>query len=254
MKDKVLTTQQAMRYSRQILLSGFDLEKQEVLINSKVLVIGMGGLGCAAAQYLVAAGIGNITIVDDDTVESTNLQRQILHFENSIGVKKVDSAKGTLNQINSDSEVTTIDRRLKNKELIDMVTKHDIVLDCCDNLETRNSLNNVCYTVNKPLISGAAIRMEGQIFCVVPALKSACYQCISHFFGEQNLSCVESGVMSPLVGIVGATQASEAIKILTQYGTIPINKLQVFDGMLSSWDSFTVKPLANCPTCSGVGS
>jgi molybdopterin/thiamine biosynthesis adenylyltransferase len=254
MKDKVLTTQQAMRYSRQILLSGFDLEKQEVLINSKVLVIGMGGLGCAAAQYLVAAGIGNITIVDDDTVESTNLQRQILHFENSIGVKKVDSAKGTLNQINSDSEVTTIDRRLKNKELTDIVTKHDIVLDCCDNLETRNGLNDVCYTLNKPLVSGAAIRMEGQVFCVVPALRSACYQCISHFFGEQNLSCVESGVMSPVVGIVGATQANEAIKILTHYGTIPINKLQVFDGMLSSWDNFTVKPLANCPTCSGVGS
>lgn len=254
MKDKVLTTQQALRYSRQILLSGFDLEKQELLINSKVLIIGMGGLGCAAAQYIAAAGVGYITIVDDDIVETTNLQRQILHFEKSVGTKKVDSAKHTLNQINSYCEVTTIDRRLNTKELDDVISKHDVVLDCCDNLDTRNSLNNACYKAKKPLVSGAAIRMEGQVFCVVPALKSACYQCISHFFGEQNLSCVESGVMSPVVGIVGATQASEAIKILTRYGTIPINKLQVFDAMLSSWDSFTVKPLANCPTCSNTGS
>jgi adenylyltransferase/sulfurtransferase len=253
MKNKVLTTQQALRYSRQILLSGFDLEKQEILINSSVLVIGMGGLGCAATQYLAAAGCGKITIIDDDIVETSNLQRQILHFESKVGTKKVDSAKHTLNQINSYSEITTIDYRLSNKQLSKFVSQHDIVLDCCDNLNTRNNLNEACYEANTPLVSGAAIRMEGQIFCVVPALKSACYQCVSQFFGEQNLSCVESGIMSPIVGIVGATQASEAIKILTHYGTIPINKLQVFDAMLSSWDSFTVKPLPNCPTCSGKG-
>lgn len=239
-----------MRYSRQILLAGFDLEKQELLINSSVLMIGVGGLGCAAAQYLVASGIGKITIVDDDVVETTNLQRQILHFESSIGDKKVDSAARTLRSINHFVEVLTIDKRMTPAELSKAINEHDLVLDCSDNLATRNLLNSLCYQQNTPLVSGAAIRMEGQVFCIIPQRKTACYECISHFFGEQNLSCVEAGVMSPVVGIVGASQANEAIKILTQYGTVPVNTLQLFDAMTSNWESITVKPLANCNTCS----
>ena len=250
MIKKNIDTQQALRYSRQILLSGFDLDKQETLINSSALIIGMGGLGCAASQYLVAAGIGNVTIVDDDTVDTTNLQRQILHFEKSIGSKKVDSAKNTLSQINPYVNITTIDTRLNKDSLNKLVINHDVVLDCCDNLATRNAINVACYKANTALVSGAAIRMEGQIFCVIPPLKSACYNCISHYFGEQNLSCVESGVMSPVVGIIGATQANEAIKILTQYGELAINKLQMFDAMTSTWESFTVKSLPTCPVCS----
>jgi molybdopterin/thiamine biosynthesis adenylyltransferase len=250
MNKKTITTEQALRYSRQILLSGFDLEKQETLIASRVLIIGMGGLGCAASQYLVAAGIGSITIVDDDTVETTNLQRQILHFESSIGSKKVDSAKRTLSQINHHVEINTIDTRLDTSSLNALVLQHDIVLDCCDNLSTRNAINEACYRANIPLVSGAAIRMEGQILCVIPSLRSACYQCVSHYFGEQNLSCVESGVMSPVVGIIGATQASEAIKILTEYGEPAINKLQIFDAMASQWESFTLNALPTCPVCS----
>jgi adenylyltransferase/sulfurtransferase len=250
MKDKTLTTQQALRYSRQILLSGFDLEKQEILINSSILIIGLGGLGCAAAQYLVAAGVGQLTVVDDDTVETTNLQRQVLHFEDSIGHKKVDSACKTLTKLNHNVKINTVDKRLAFNELELLVKQHDLVVDCSDNLDTRNLLNDVCYQTNKPLVSGAAIRMEGQIFCVIPALKTACYRCVSHFFGEQNLSCVESGVMSPVVGIVGATQANEVIKILSDYGQMAINKLQVFDAMESHWETFTVNPLPNCPTCS----
>jgi adenylyltransferase/sulfurtransferase len=252
MKEKEISTQQAMRYSRQILLAGFDLEKQECLINAKVLIIGVGGLGCAAAQYLVAAGIGRMTIVDDDTVETTNLQRQVLHFESSIGSKKVDSAKSTLNQINHYCDVRTIDKRLTRSELSNLVKKHDIVLDCCDNLETRNLINDVSYKANKPLVSGAAIRMEGQVFCTLPKHRSACYACVSRYFGEQSLSCVESGVMSPVVGIIGATQANEAIKIIADYGTLALNKLQVFDAMASVWESFTVKPIDDCPTCSSA--
>lgn len=249
MKDKVITTEQALRYSRQILLSGFDLDKQEVLINSRVLMIGVGGLGCAAAQYLVAAGVGQLTLVDDDVVETTNLQRQVLHFEENVGAKKVDSAVSTLSKINHHVALQAIDSRQTADELARLIAEHDIVLDCSDNIDTRNTLNDVCYTTNIPLVSGAAIRMEGQVFCVVPKLKSACYRCVSHFFGEQNLSCVESGVMSPVVGIIGATQANEAIKILTGYGNAATNKLQVFDAMESRWESFKVNPLRGCKAC-----
>lgn len=250
MKLKALNTSQAMRYSRQISLAGFDLDKQEILINAKVLIIGVGGLGCSAAQYLCASGVGEITLVDDDIVDSSNLQRQILHFESSIGNKKVASGANTLKQINSGVKITTIENRLDDQELLAQTTRHNIVLDCSDNLNTRINVNRACYQSNVPLVSGSAIRMEGQVFCVVPSQNSACYQCISHFFGEQTLSCVESGIMSPVVGIIGATQAIEAIKILSDYGTVPINTLQVFDAMASHWESFTVTPIPDCKTCS----
>lgn len=247
--NEPLNTEQAMRYSRQILLAGFDLDKQEMLCASKVLMIGAGGLGCAAAQYLVAAGIGQLTIIDDDTIETTNLQRQVLHFEERIGEKKVDSALKTLSSINSKVALFGIDKRQDKAELEALMHLHDIVIDCSDNLATRNLLNAVCHITNTPLVSGAAIRMEGQIFCVIPKNNTACYGCISHFIGEQNLSCVESGVMSPIVGIVGATQALEAIKILSKYGELAVNKLQVYDAMQSRWESFSVDVLPNCKVC-----
>ncbi|WP_371194049.1 ThiF family adenylyltransferase [Glaciecola sp. SC05] len=250
MTNKTLSTAQAMRYSRQILLAGFDLDKQEILMNSRILMIGVGGLGCAAAQYLVAAGIGKITIVDDDIVETTNLQRQVLHSEDSIGKKKVASAKDTLSKMNRYVDIHTLDQRQDHEQLASLLLAHDLVLDCSDNLETRNALNEMCYRVGIPLVSGAAIRMEGHIFCVIPALRTACYRCLSVFFGEQNLSCVESGVMSPVVGIIGASQANEAIKILCDFGSAPINTLQMFDAMNSTWERFIVKPNPQCPTCS----
>jgi len=249
MKKKSISTEQALRYNRQILLQGFDLQKQETLINTRALVIGAGGLGCAALQYLAAAGIGAVTIVDDDTVETTNLQRQILHYETSVGNKKVDSAARTLRQINRFLEITTIDRRLSQSALEIEVQKHDIVLDCSDNLRARNQINDVCYAHNTALVSGAAIRMEGQIFCVIPHRKTACYRCISHYFGEQHLTCVESGVMSPIVGIIGAMQALESIKIVTNYGEPTGNNLHIFDGMSSQWQVINVNPQATCPTC-----
>lgn len=249
MTNKTLTTAQALRYSRQILLKGFDLDKQEMLINSRVLIIGMGGLGCAAAQYIVASGVGNVTLVDNDSVESTNLQRQVLHFENSIGDKKVDSAARTLRNINQFVDIQTLDQRLASGPLATLIKRHHLVLDCSDNLDTRNLLNQLCYQQGVPLVSGAAIRMEGQVFCVMPSRSTACYECISHFFGEQNLSCVESGVMSPVVGIIGATQASEAIKILAQYGSAAVNTLQLYDAMESQWERIKVNPLPHCKTC-----
>ena len=246
-----LTTAQAMRYSRQILLSGFDLDKQEMLCSSKAMIIGVGGLGCAASQYLVASGIGSLTLVDDDKVETTNLQRQVLHHESALGDLKVNSAASALRNLNAGVNLTTLNERQSASQLYNLVPEHDIVLDCSDNLATRNLLNTVCYATATPLVSGAAIRMEGQVFCVVPTKKSACYACISHLFGEQQLSCMESGVMSPLVGIIGSMQALEAIKLMTDYGEPTINTLQLFDAKTSNWQRFNVKKHPKCEVCSG---
>jgi adenylyltransferase/sulfurtransferase len=247
---KSLTTEQAMRYNRQIVLPNFDLDKQEILLNAKVLIVGVGGLGCAAAQYLVAGGIGEITLIDDDNVDKSNLQRQVLHAEADIGVNKCLSAKASLKQLNSDIKIHVIQKRLEGDDYLDLIEPLDMVLDCTDNLASRNTLNQACYQSGTPLVSGAAIRMEGQLMSIVPQENSACYACISAYFGEQNLSCVESGVMSPVVGIIGAMQALEAIKVLCDYGQSNVNKLMMFDAMTSSWQSYKVPKKVNCKVCS----
>ncbi len=249
MPIKYLTTEQAMRYNRQIVLPNFDLDKQEILLNAKILIVGVGGLGCAAAQYLVAAGVGEITLIDDDKVEKTNLQRQILHAEADVGINKCLSAKASLEQMNSDIKIHVIQKRLELDSYLELIESLDLVLDCTDNLTSRNTLNQACYQLGKPLVSGAAIRMEGQLICIVPAEKSACYACISAYFGEQNLSCVESGVMSPVVGIIGAMQALEAIKVLCDYGVASVNQLMMFDGMTATWQTFKVPKKTNCSVC-----
>jgi molybdopterin/thiamine biosynthesis adenylyltransferase len=246
---QILTTEQAMRYNRQIVLPNFDLDKQEILLNGKVLIVGVGGLGCAAAQYLVAAGVGEMTLIDDDNVEKTNLQRQVLHGEADIGVNKCVSAKASLEELNSDIKINVIQKRLELDDYLELIQSLDMVLDCTDNLTSRNTLNQACYQAGTPLISAAAIRMEGQLMSIVPQENSACYACISAYFGEQNLSCVESGVMSPIVGIIGAMQALEAIKVLCRYGQSNINKLLMFDGMTFTWQTFKVPKKVNCAVC-----
>ncbi|MFA3790022.1 molybdopterin-synthase adenylyltransferase MoeB [Aliiglaciecola sp. SL4] len=249
-QPRQLTHEQAMRYSRQVMLPGFDLDKQELLLTKKVLLIGVGGLGCAAAQYMVASGIAAITLVDDDIVEHSNLQRQILHTESDIGVKKCESAKQKLALINSQTTIKTIGQRLDDNHLAQVLTEHHIVLDCSDNLATRNQLNLACLQKNVPLVSGAAIRMEGQVFSMQPQNKDACYGCLSRFFGEQQLSCVDAGVLSPVVGVIGAMQALEAIKILVNFGQSLSNKLMLFDAMTMQWQSFKVNKHVDCPICS----
>jgi len=238
-----------MRYNRQIVLPDFDLDKQEILLNAKILIVGVGGLGCAAAQYLVAAGIGEMILIDDDNVEKTNLQRQVLHGEADVGINKCLSAKASLEQLNSDIKIHVIQKRLELNDYLELIEPLDMVLDCTDNLASRNTLNQACYQSGTPLVSGAAIRMEGQLMSIVAQENSACYACISTYFGEQNLSCVESGVMSPVVGIIGAMQALEAIKVLCNYGQSNVNKLMMFDGMTSNWQSFKVPKKANCTVC-----
>lgn len=249
MSKQFLTIEQAMRYNRQIVLPNFDLDKQEILLNAKILIVGIGGLGCAAAQYLVAAGVGQITLIDDDSVEKSNLQRQVLHGEADVGLNKCLSAKASLQQLNSDIKINVIQKRLELDDYLDLLVPVDMVLDCTDNVVSRNTLNQACYQSGTSLISGAAIRMEGQIMCIVPLQNSACYACISAYFGEQNLSCVEAGVMSPVVGIIGAMQALEAIKVLCDFGKNNANKLMMFDAMTSDWRSFTVPKKSNCPVC-----
>lgn len=249
MKPPEITQQQAMRYARQILLPGFDLDKQEQLLGSRVLQIGVGGLGCACAQYLVTAGVGGLTLVDDDTVELTNLQRQVLHGESDIGSTKCASALASLRSLNSECRIDTIDKRVDAQELEKILAQFDLIVDCTDNLVTRNAINGACIMAGKPLVSGAAIRMEGQVICFHPSDNAPCYQCLSTLFAEQDLSCVEAGVMSPVVGVIGAMQALEAIKILTQYGESLISRLLLFDAMTSRWQEFVVPKNPQCEAC-----
>jgi adenylyltransferase/sulfurtransferase len=247
-----LNSKQAMRYSRHIMLPGFDLEKQEALLASRVLLVGLGGLGCAAAQYLVSSGIGKLTLVDDDSVDYSNLQRQVLHTEGDIGKNKCESAKASLLQLNSSTQIEVLTHRLSDEQLSDELQQQDIVLDCSDNLATRNQLNRFCLRTKTPLVSGAAIRMEGQVFCMIPSDDCACYGCLSGFFGEQQLSCVDAGVMSPLVGVIGSLQALEAIKILVDYGQPLRNTLLLFDAMTLQWQHFVVPKRPDCAACSSI--
>lgn len=245
-----LTDQEMLRYNRQIILRNFDFDGQERLKESSILIIGAGGLGCASSQYLAAAGIGKITLVDDDSVELSNLQRQVLHCDETIGEKKVISAKIALNRINPHCQIDTLDKRLSDDELRSLIASHDLVLDGTDNVDTRNQLNRLCFESKTPLISGAAIRMEGQVSVYTYQDNEPCYQCLSSLFGQQALTCVEAGVMSPVVGIIGATQALEAIKVLANYGQPLISKLLMLDALSMSWREMKLAKMPNCSVCS----
>lgn len=245
-----LTDQEMLRYNRQIILRNFDFDGQERLKESAILIIGAGGLGCASSQYLAAAGVGKLTLVDDDVVELSNLQRQVLHCDNTIGDKKVISAQKALNRINPHCTIQTHDKRLSDDELRALITEHDLVLDGTDNVDTRNQLNRLCFESKTPLVSGAAIRMEGQVSVYTYQDNEPCYQCLSSLFGQQALTCVEAGVMSPVVGIIGATQALEAIKVLANYGQPLIGKLLILDALSMSWREMKLMKQASCSVCS----
>lgn len=192
----ILSDQEMLRYNRQIILKDFDFEGQEALKQSTILVIGIGGLGCAASQYLSAAGIGSLTLVDDDIVELSNLHRQVLHQDINQGQYKVHSATDSLKQLNPYLNIRPIAKRLDSLELESEIKQHTLVVDCSDNLETRNQLNSICYKLKVPLVSGAAIRMEGQVSVFTyKDDNQPCYQCLSSLIGNTDLSCVESGVM-----------------------------------------------------------
>ncbi|OEE59272.1 molybdopterin-synthase adenylyltransferase MoeB [Enterovibrio norvegicus FF-454] len=245
----ILSPEEELRYNRQIILRQFDFDGQEALKQSRVLVLGAGGLGCAATQYLAAAGVGTLTLIDDDRVELSNLQRQVLHNDSTVGKLKVESAAKALRLLNPHVVVKTVAKRLNDNALQTLMEQHSIVIDCSDNVATRNQLNQLCFLTKKPLVSGAAIRLEGQVAVFTYSENEPCYQCLSALFGEQALSCVEAGILSPVVGIIGATQALEAIKVLSNFAPAPTGKIMLYDALSSEWRIFILPKNPNCSVC-----
>ena len=229
-----LTHQEELRYNRQIVLKDIDFDGQETLKNTKMLIVGLGGLGCAASQYLAVAGVGHLTLLDFDTVDLSNLQRQVLHDDSRLGMPKVESAKLSLQRLNPHIEVNAIHQLLDEQQLHDLVGKFDVVLDCTDNVTTRNQLDLACAAHKIPLISGAAIRMEGQVSVFTYEDNTPTYHTLSRLFGDNALSCVEAGVLAPIVGLVGSIQALEAIKVRLKIGKNLCGRLLLIDGMTMS--------------------
>jgi molybdopterin-synthase adenylyltransferase len=240
-----------LRYSRHILLDEFGIEAQEKLAASRALVIGAGGLGSSALMYLASAGVGTITVADGDQVDLTNLQRQIIHREASVGRNKAISAVETMRAVNAAISFRAIDARLDPVALSTHISQADIVLDCSDNFATRHAINRACVTHGTPLVSGAGIRFDGQITSFdFQRADGACYHCL---FPDQpdaeEERCAIMGVFAPLVGIIGAMQAAEALRLLTGVGTPLVNRLQMLDARTMTWETVKYKRDAACPVC-----
>ncbi len=241
-----------LRYSRQIMLPQFDVAGQQKLIDATALIIGLGGLGAPVAMYLAAAGVGHLVLVDFDAVELTNLQRQIIHDTNSIGQPKVESARQRLMQLNPLIRITTVDHKLEGEALLEWVRQADVVLDGSDNFATRFALNQACVQTHTPLVSGAAIRMEGQVTVYLNRGSGPCYRCLYQDEGdEQDARCSENGVLAPVVGIIGSLQATEAIKVLSDMGETLDGRLLLLDAMSMEWRSLKLKKDPACPVCAG---
>ncbi|NOQ15351.1 MAG: molybdopterin-synthase adenylyltransferase MoeB [Methyloprofundus sp.] len=244
-----MNDQQLLRYSRQIMLPQVDIEGQEKLLNAHVLIIGAGGLGSPASLYLTAAGVGTITIYDDDQVDLSNLQRQITHYTDDIGTDKVISTRQTLNKINPDTHITAVKQRLQGKQLEKAVSAVDVVLDCSDNFSTRFAINKACVKHNKPLVSGAAIRFEGQVSVFAAGNNTPCYNCLYAESGEELQNCATNGVISPITGIIGSVQAMEAMKIIMNIGETLAGRLLLLDGLSMQWNEMKLRKNIHCPSC-----
>lgn len=242
---------QLLRYSRHILLDEIGIEGQERLLAAHALVIGAGGLGSPAAYYLASAGIGKITLVDDDVVDLTNLQRQILHTTERVGQPKAHSGKRTLAGINPEIEVVALTERVADERLAELARQATLVLDCTDNFATRHAINRVCVAAKVPLVSGAAIRFDGQVSVFDPRREDTpCYACL--FPPDQQLEevlCSTMGVFAPLVGIIGATQAAEALKLVAGIGESLAGRLLLLDARSMEWTSIRVARNSACSVC-----
>jgi len=244
---------QLLRYSRHILLPQIGYEGQEKLVNSHALIIGAGGLGSPVALYLAAGGVGKLTVCDFDVVDLTNLQRQIIHTTQSVGINKAVSAQQAIYEINPDVEVRTVCERSTEESLEALAAEADVVIDCTDNFATRYALNRICVKLRKPLVSGAAINFEGQVTVFdMRADDSPCYHCLFPEIGnEEGLRCAESGVFSPLVGIIGTMQAAEALKLLMGIGQSLQGRLLLLDALHMEWRSLKLAKDPACKICGG---
>lgn len=243
---------QLLRYSRHILLEEFGVEAQQRLVSSHALIVGAGGLGCPAALYLAASGVGKLTIADGDKVDATNLQRQILYRDRTVGLPKAATAREALREVNPEVEVVALDERLEGHRLQELVANADVVLDCTDNFATRHALNRACVKHSKPLVSGAAIRFDGQLAVFdLRRADSPCYACLFPESAEaEDVACAVMGVFSPLTGTIGALQAAEAIKLLCAIGAPLAGRLQLFDALNAEWRTVRVPKDSFCPECS----
>jgi adenylyltransferase/sulfurtransferase len=242
---------QLLRYSRHILLPELGVEAQEKFAAARALVIGAGGLGAPVSQFLVAAGVGTVTLCDPDAVDLTNLQRQSLYSTSDVGAPKVAAAKARLAAINPGVNVEAVEARIGAAELGPLVARADVVLDCCDNFATRHAVNRACVAAKVPLVSGAAIRFDGQVAVFdARAAGAPCYHCL---FGEgeelEPTRCAVMGVFAPVVGIIGATQAAEALKLIATVGTPLAGRLLLLDALTMSWREVRIPRDPHCPVC-----
>lgn len=246
---------QLLRYSRQMMLPEIDATGQEALLNAHVLIIGMGGLGSAASLYLASAGVGQLTIVDFDTVDLSNLQRQILYVTDDIGRPKVEAAEARLKATNPDVVINASNQQLEGNDLLEQVAGASVVVDCCDNFQTRFAINRACQQAGKPLVSAAAIRFEAQISVFVPGdPDSPCYRCLYTDEAAVAETCTANGVIAPLLGIIGSMQALEAMKLIMQLGQSLQGRLLLFDAMRLEWHTATLARDRHCPVCGDPGA
>ncbi len=246
-----LNDEQLLHYSRQIMLPHFGIEGQQQLHDAHVVIVGIGGLGSPAALYLASSGVGTLTLVDFDTVDDSNLQRQIIHHSNNIGTSKVISAKETLLAINPEITIHCVDKKLSQNEFKALISTVDCVIDATDNFATRFLINNACVLQKTALISAAAIQYEGQISVFdLREENSPCYACLySESDAEENTNCSDNGILAPVVGILGSMQALEAIKLICNIGETLQRRLLIFDALSLQWRTIKLNKDPNCSTC-----
>ena len=244
------TDDQLQRYSRHIILPEVGGKGQKKILNAKVFIVGAGGLGCPVGYYLAAAGIGTIGMIDNDTVELSNLQRQIAHSTKTLGVHKVDSAKATFEALNPDVNVVGIKERINKGNIMDLIKDYDIFVDGSDNFPTRYLVNDACVLLKKPLVSGAILKFEGQVTTVLPG-EGHCYRCLFEEMPPPGLvpSCQEAGVLGAITGVVGALQATEVLKLVLGKGDVLKNTLLIYDALRTTFRRVKVPKNPACPVC-----
>ena len=249
-EDSTMTDSDLLRYSRHIFLPEMDMEGQQKLLDSRVLIIGLGGLGSPVLQYLAASGVGHLYLVDHDMVELSNVQRQICHGTKDVGKTKVESAIEEVMRINSTIFVEGFEQKADAELLQKLLPTIDLVVDCSDNFDIRYLINDACLEHKTPWVSGAAVALQGQIICFDPRLADQpCYRCLYPLAGDEQVNCSTSGILAPVVGIIGTLQALEVIKIITGIGKPILGRLQTFDALEGQWRSWGLNKDAGCLSC-----